>query len=374
MASSTKIRVMLSSRCLDNFPATDKTKLTSIRKDLKKHIEAQTLLGRQAFEVWINEDAPPADASLDSWEVCLKQAEECDILIVLANGNAGWAMSGGDVGICHAEYMAGLAQACGKVSVIELKPWVAITPDDAGRRNERFQKELGRQTPFRGDDVKTVDDLKERVLQAIAESVVTLTQRGVKSSASTRYGMGQALDWTRLDFRARKSEMERVLRDALASRPSAKPLGQHVILPLGGKKIGVIVHAIPAAFTVASARELVGRPFLRDHEQTDLLKAALGPLHLIACHRGATETQATTLLGFPDALVVSDHFGVYVADDVQKVQFAFLANCRDDAQTRHALQRFLDWLEQTTEVDRLARRAQSRANIVKAIAAENKKP
>ena len=150
-------------------------------------------------------------------------------------------------------------------------------------------------------------------------------------------------------------------------------MGDDVVLPLGGKDIGVVVHAIPAAFTVAAAREMVGRPFLRDHERTDLLKKAQGPLHLIACHRGATETQARALLGFPDAIVVSDLFGIYVADEVQKVQFAFLANCRDDAQTRHALQRFLEWLEQSTEALRLAARAQSRANIVRTIAAENKK-
>jgi hypothetical protein len=63
-----------------------------------------------------------------------------------------------------------------------------------------------------------------------------------------------------------------------------------------------------------------------------------------------------------------------VADEVQKVQFAFLSNCRDDAQTRHALQRFLDWLDQSSEAQRLASRALSRANIVRVIAAESKKP
>lgn len=203
--------------------------------------------------------------------------------------------------------------------------------------------------------------------------VVVLTQRGVKSSASSRFGMGQALDWTRLDFSARKREMEQVARNALASQPGASAFGDDVVLPLGGKDIGVVVQAIPAAFTVAAAREMVGRPFLRDHERTDLLKKAQGPLHLIACHRGATETQARALLGFPDAIVVSDSFGIYAADEVQKVQFAFLANCRDDAQTRHALQRFLEWLEQSAEAQRLAARAQSRANIVRVVAAENKK-
>jgi hypothetical protein len=100
------------------------------------------------------------------------------------------------------------------------------------------------------------------------------------------------------------------------------------------------------------------------------LASAHGPLHLIACHRGATETQATTLLGFPDATVVSGPFGVFVADDVQKVQFAFLANCRDDTQTRHASQRFFEWLQQTGEAALVARRAVSRARIVKVVAKE----
>jgi hypothetical protein len=74
MAASTKIRVMLSSRCKDHFPEKSATTLTDIRKDLKQEIEAQTLLGRPIFEVWINEDAAPADSGLDSWEVCCPTA------------------------------------------------------------------------------------------------------------------------------------------------------------------------------------------------------------------------------------------------------------------------------------------------------------
>ena len=66
MGSSTKIRVMLSSRCNDLFPEKSSTKLSDIRRNLKKEIEAQKILGRSVFEVWINEDAPPVDATLES--------------------------------------------------------------------------------------------------------------------------------------------------------------------------------------------------------------------------------------------------------------------------------------------------------------------
>jgi hypothetical protein len=117
---------------------------------------------------------------------------------------------------------------------------------------------------------------------------------------------------------------------------------------------------------------MVGQPFLRDHEAFPVLSAqkAAGPVHLIACHKTATEAQAVRLLGFPDATVVAAPYGVYVADDVQKIQMILIANCRDETTTRHGVQRFFDWLEQTGEADRLAQRAQSRTNIIKAISAE----
>lgn len=363
------IKVMLSSRCLDAFPAGSKTTLTHLRRELKADIESAQILGRKLFEVWINEDAPPAEGTHDSWDACLQAVRDCDVLIVLSNGNAGWAAGDQDVGICHAEYMEGLRSAQAKVRLVAL-PTVADTKGVASERNRHFQEYLARQTAFRGGEVKTIADAKKRVYEALSDALISLTQRGVQAGASTRFDVGAALDWTRLDFRQRKKAMEVTLKTALSGLKGAKAVEGGVVVNLDGKDVAVLVHAIPAAFSVAAARELVGRPFLEDHQRGDLLTSAHGPLHLIACHRGATETQATSLLGFPDATVVSGPFGVFVADDVQKVQFAFLANCRDDSQTRHASQRFFEWLQQTGEAVQVARRAVSRARIVKVVAKE----
>lgn len=369
MARSTKLRVMISSRCNDEFPDKSGNRLSDIRKSLKKDIEGSTFLDKAILEVWINEDAPPSGSTEDSWETCLQAVRDCDVLIVLYNGNAGWAKSDGDIGICHAEYMEGLASSRGKVRLISLGN-DRSEKGAQGARDKRFQEYLKDQTPFRGGEVKTLAELKSRVFEALADAVVTLTQRGVSAAASSRFDMGQALDWSRLDFRKRKIQMESVLKSALKWQADAKELNEAVIVQLAKKSVAIIVHAIPAAFTIAAARELVGRPFLLDHERVDLLKSAYGPLHIIACHRGATETQATSFLGFPDATVVSGPFGIYVADDIQKIQFVFLANCRDDAHTRHAFQRFVEWLGQTGEVKKLVKRAESRAKIVKVIAGE----
>ncbi|WP_054911948.1 DUF4062 domain-containing protein [Pseudomonas sp. NBRC 111127] len=370
MAQSKKIRVMLSSRCNDRFPASSEQTLSSIRAQLKHEIEGTLLFGKQVFDVWINEDAPPSDGLQDSWDACLQAVRDCDVLLVLSNGNAGWASGDGDIGICHAEYMEGLATARGKVRFIAM-PNIATDSglDAQATRNLRFQAFIAQQSPFRGGMVSTVEQLRSRVQEALLDALVVLTQRGVAAAASSRFDMGQALDWTRMDFRQRKRAMEAVLLQALngGNTPASET---YAIVPIAGLNVVVFAHAIPAAFTVAAARELVGKPFLHDHEHADLLNGAEGPLHLIACHRGATELQATALLGFADATVVSGSFGIFVADDIQKVQFAFLANCRDASQTRHALQRFREWLEQTGEAQALAKRAASRAKIVKVIADE----
>ena len=75
-------------------------------------------------------------------------------------------------------------------------------------------------------------------------------------------------------------------------------------------------------------------------------------------------------MGFPDATIVRGPFGAYVADEVQKIQFVLLENCRDDALTRIAFQRFVGWLDQSGEGQVLSKRADARKRIIEAIAAE----
>jgi uncharacterized protein (TIGR02646 family) len=168
----------------------------------------------------------------------------------------------------------------------------------------------------------------------------------------------------------RKKEMERVVRESILQRAGASEVNDKIFVKLDNTEIMVLVHAIPASLSVSSAKEMVGQPFLRDHQYAPLLtKKRSGPVHIIACHKGVTESQASKLLGCSDATVVSTPFGVYVADEVHKVQFALLVNCRDEANARHGVQRFFEWLDQTGEACLLAKRARYRARIVAAIAA-----
>ncbi len=114
-----KLRVMISSRCNDPFPEGG-SPLSDLRRAAKRELEAVRLFGKPMFDVWINEDAPPDDAAGDSIDICLAQVDEADIVVVLSNGNAGWAAGASDIGICHAELMRGVATAAGKVRLVAL--------------------------------------------------------------------------------------------------------------------------------------------------------------------------------------------------------------------------------------------------------------
>jgi hypothetical protein len=370
--SQKSIRIMISSRCDDRFSLGAKTgaTLSEIRKQIKEEIEGQKLFGESFFEVWINEDAPPQPGSNDSWDVCIKAVRDCDVLIVLYNGNAGWTKENGDVGICHAELMTGLSETHGKVFLIfiadkDSKNWPKKIPD------KRFQEYVERQNLFRGGTVKTQKDLIQRIHETLQEALVTLVHRGVKEASRGKFDSGQALDWSRLDFAGRHKQMIQVMRKALLERKNAVEDHNQIFVSISNSKVLIVTSAIPAAITISAAKEMVGQPFLNDHNFADVLTGkSVGPVHIVACHKNVTEAQAMKLLGFPDATLLTTSFGVYVADNIQNIQLALIANCRDETTTRQGTQRFFDWLERTGEAKLLAKRATSRKKIIQIIAKE----
>jgi predicted butyrate kinase (DUF1464 family) len=100
-----KIIVMISSRCADSVVFDGKEqKLSDLRKKLKDELEEETLLGptQKVFQVWMNEDEGAEGGASTIWDNCMKQVRAADIILVLYNGQSGWAEQGG-VGICHAE-------------------------------------------------------------------------------------------------------------------------------------------------------------------------------------------------------------------------------------------------------------------------------
>ena len=365
-----KLKIMISSRCNDRFPAEggrgSKT-LSEIRKQLKAEIEAEKIFGKEAFEVWINEDEPAEPATQGSWELCISKVREADLVLVLYNGDAGWSVSPGHNGICHAEMMTAYSESPGKLALISLMDKKAIR---AGLEHQRFQDEVERLNLFRGSTISSPEDVIKEAKKAVRELLLNIAHLGARETKQSKYNIGPALEWSRMDFAARQAAMRDVLVTSLSARGLAK--GDGVVLAISGHKVLFVPAAIPGAVTVPAAREMVGQPFLRDHTFAKLLKGNIaGPVHIIACQKSVTESQAMALLGFPDATIVKGSFGVYVADNVQKIQLCLIANCRDDASTRHGLQKLFDWLSQSGEDKLLAIRATSRARIVAVVANES---
>jgi hypothetical protein len=344
--------------------------LTDLRKRAKVVIESVQLFGLETFDCWIHEDKPALPSDANAWEKCLSQVRRCHILVVLYNGNAGFGRDSEDVGICHAELMAALNTGPGKVRLIDIsKSTVGTVSGDLGR-NRRFVDYMKAQDLPRRFAENDEEALK-LIVEAVQDAVIFLTDKGTSSLRVGRYATGTPLDWSRLDYVKRKSAIEEVLRRSMHPRGSSDKT-EVCTRDIDGRRVYFACHAVPAAMSVAAAREMVGRPFLYDHESLSIMTGDIvGPVHIIGCHRGVTENQAISMLGFPDATIVTPEFGIYVADDVHKIQLILLANCRDESATRSAVQSFHAWLERSGEAVYLARRAVGRKAIVATIAAQS---
>jgi hypothetical protein len=369
MAPPKKVRVMISSRCIDEILFIGKrATLSEVRKALKADLEKEQLLGSELFEVWINEDAPPAPGTDDSWEACMRQVRGADIVLVLYNGVSGWAARSGEIGICHGELQTALAEAPGKVRLIELP--VAKSSPENRTRDTKFQQFVSAQGLFRGARAANGEEAMKTAKLALRDAIADLIRLGVQEAGRGKFYTGAALNWSRLDYEARRKATVGVMRESLRASGGQVIDDNSVVFELNGTPVFWVCDSVPAGMSVPYAREMVGQPFLKDHQKALLLREnTVGPVHVVACQKSVTESQATNLLGFPDATIVTAPFGVYVADNVQKIQIVLIRDCRDPTTTNLGLQRFMAWLTQTGEDALLCRRAKARSEIVKAIAA-----
>lgn len=396
MADIAKLRVMISSRSLT--PVFGGVPLAEVRARLQARLHAlrwqapalpasssrgPVVVGRDQplFDVWIHENDPGRASDASTFEISLREINRADLVIALVTGEAGSAAHDSELGICHAELYEAITRRPGIVSLIALTP----SRPSKLKRDLAFQQYVDGLSLFQleADSEAT---LHARVMELLQERIARLAVRGGRG-ASRQRDRGQALDWNQLDLEARRRTMRAALREALAAASTfagkapadtgaagagwASEELQAMALP-GGASVLARIDAIPAALTVAAARELVGQPFLRDHQHSATLEAAALPgiVHVIACHRGATETQALRMLGTPDAIAVASDFGIFVTDHVHKTQLVLLAQCGDATAIALALRRFSEWLRQSREASRVLDRAHSRRRILKALAAE----
>ena len=382
MPKSEKIRVMISSRCQATIQYQGKSvPLSELRRLLKKDIEALKLWPGQntLCDCWINEDSAGSELNETWWERCLKESRQADIVIVLYNGESGGSIKQEPMGICHAELEAVLTTQSNKVRGIPL-PLADLPKDKLQRKcDEAFRAYVTNLDIF-GPQANSGEEVIERVRQEVRDAIITLVQNAAVTPDLSRSNIGPALDWHRLSYarreRAMRDEVQRVLGDVAGTAPgNLQPAEEELMtvwLKVAGKRILGALHAVPAALSQSAAREKVGQPFLLDHTlHSELTAGDGGPLHIVACYKSATESQALKMLGFPDATVVPGRFGLHVADSVQKIQIVLLKNCESPTATRSAVTAWLEWLQRSAEDRLVAERAVARKRIIAAIAKEN---
>ena len=362
---------MISSQCEAEIDFQGKPqKLTVVRRALKKEIEGFRLPHQKKalFDCWINEDSTSGVGSANWWDHCKKQAIDADLVIVLYSGAAGGGLPKSDMGICHAELEAALGVAADRVRVIKLPAVPAASDVLQKKRDSKFQSYFGTLGHFR-TSANTGEDVLAKAWNEIHPALVDLVHLGSSSFHLSQASTGHALDWHRLSYEDRKREMETVMTESLSSQPKAAKLASGVQVEIAGAQVFLKVHAAPSSLSESTAREMVGQPFLTDHRlHSDMKKSKAGPIHLVACPKNVTENQARSMLGFPDATIVSDSFGIHIADNIQRIQIALLKNCVSPSAISRQFAEWFEFLRRTKEDAHVLDRAQHRFRIIETIA------
>ena len=265
MATSTKIRVMISSRCETEIDFNKKPqKLTEVRRALKKQLEDFRLPNqkRALFESWINEDGTGGVGSRNWWDHCIKQARDADFVIVLFTGGAGGGLAGSAMGICHAELEAAMSVAADRVRAIKLPDAPLASDPLQKKRDEEFRKYFASLGHFR-TSAETGEEILEKVWNEIQAALVELVQLGSSSFRLSQASTGHALEWKRLSYENRKKAMEEAMVEALSSHPKAAKSASGVVVEINGAQVFLKIHAAPASLAESTARE-IGRASCRE--------------------------------------------------------------------------------------------------------------
>jgi hypothetical protein len=373
MALNKQINVLISSRNSAEF---DGEILSDIRDELRTLLEKEKIFGRKLIQIWINEKEDPQSFNETIWNKCLNVARQSDIVLILYNGETGWLKDNDTIGICHAEMLEAMNVASGKVWAIKLGNATPPTLEDKRlqKANENFQNFVETNNQIFSKPVFNKKELIQRTKECLIDAIYSLVKKGVILSAKSKSNYGEALVWKRKNYDSRSVLMIKALKDSIDVNGIGYENNEKYFLNIEDNNILLLLHSIPDSVSIANARERVGQPFLQDYRNSKVLKEnenIIGPVHIIACHKTITETQARNILGFPDATILKDSFGIYVADNIQKIQMVFLSNCSDSYSTAHTFQEFINWMERTEEMEQLIKRAISRKKIIITISDEN---
>lgn len=365
-----KIKVMISSRCNDIIKVgSDQISFTDLRKYCLEELENEAFLGEDIFDVTISENIIEPSGNT-SWEKCLKEARDSDFVIVWLSGYEGYKAKGKTNGICQEEFLEAINSNPSKVFIIDFRK-LEITDakgtsfGDDIKRDSEFSKLILRRDDwlqiFNLEEAKNLSDLKTNTLVKCKEILLSgITEFVIKGSASMRqinHQFGGGLQWTKLNYRFRQEAIKYY---------TEKGVNKFLMEPdFNLLKNSCVIHALPDSMSVVEARELVGRPFLKDLDYMG--KNKIGPIHIVGVYKTATEKQLRDLIGHQDVAIIQESFGFYVWDLINHIQLIYLVNCKDPEITSMKVDNFFQWLRIHEESPSIIDRARRRMEILRTI-------
>lgn len=357
-----KIKVFFSSRVnsvLKGLPGNPT--LTDLRHALLADLEKQTFLDQLVLEVLINEENFNASIATNAFESCMRVLRGSNIIIILYNGEAGWSVAGAEStnGICHEELLAAMNEFSDMTFMLDLTAFADLPAEgDAFERNLAFTTDIINSfLPRIAVPATTMAELTANCLTQIKQYILAAINKAMTTQKSIVAGssiFGETLDWSKLSYAERKEQLEEKMEAVFAPLATfAQVIRQY--------------YGIPDHMSVAEARNLVGRPFLKEQDQILGSDLACGIIHFVGVYGNVTEGQAKNLVGYPDLTVIKAPFGLYLWEKNTHIQLFFLKGCINPQTVKTRFSEVTNWLSGSREQGNIIARAKARYAILEVI-------
>jgi len=359
-----KLKVFISSKVNPIFEGLDDKDYTigKLRNFLKTQLESETFLGQKIFNVILNEEGFEQDFTQDAFNACLDKVAKADIIIILYNGDAGWApeKKKNHNGICHEEYLIAVKDHPGMTFGINISGYFKKVKyhTEQSKRNASFKEDVDSFYRFKEyAESKTVLELESYILRLVKGYIQESSERAFqakKDADKSNTVFGKTLDWSKLNYKQRVEEL--------------KLISEQVFKEFDPFKEIIVEHnVIPDNMSVTDARNYIKRPFLYEQETIKVNKLKKGVIHLISIYGSATETQVKNLVGHPDLTVIKTPFGFYLWEQSTHIQIFFLINLKNPNVIKTRMQQLNIWLTSSKELSKVQQRSLARYSILKAI-------